>query len=129
MINKCPTARKLTAETGIGPRLQYFAGANALIADLRVNAREKSVSLLVAAVVVIEAARSGPAQRIAEDFFVPWLLDLGRVHSHLSIILQQLYTNINAFVTDISRMALKKARDFAIGETAERAAQDFSLPL
>ena len=102
MINKCPTARKLTAETGIGTRFQYLAGANALVAYLRVNAREKTVSLLVAAVVVVEAARPGAAQRIAEDFFVPRLFDLGRVHSHLSIILQELYAHINAFVADIS---------------------------
>lgn len=113
MINKCPTARKLTAG------LELFTGAYAFVADLRVDAREEAVALLIAAIVVVETAGIGAAQRIAEDFFVPGLFDLRRIHTHLAIILQKLYTDIDAFVTDVSRVPFEETRHFTVGEPAK----------
>ncbi len=119
MINKCPTARKLSSQTGAGTGLEYFACAYAFIAYPRVDAREKALSLLIAAVMVVEAAGIGPAQRVAENFLIPRLFDFRRAHSHLAIVVQELHADINAFIADITRVSLEETCDFTIGEAAE----------
>ena len=77
----------------------------------------------------IETASCNPCDFVAEQFFVPWLIGPGRPHSHLTIIVQQLYTNLYAFVADKAGGPFKKSRHFPLAQTTKRTAQDRMLRL
>jgi hypothetical protein len=108
---------------------ENLTGADALITNLRVHPGEKARPLRVAAVVYVEAALSDLRTVIAPYPLIPGLIHLGRPDPHFPVLNQQLHTDFDAFVTNISRVAFKESRDLSLAHSAERTPQDGPLRL
>ncbi|MEP7337743.1 MAG: hypothetical protein ABI977_08340 [Acidobacteriota bacterium] len=102
---------------------QHFASANAFVTNLRVNAGENSVALLIVAVMYVEAA-NGDFGRFAKEFFVPGLALPGGPYPHLMVIVQQLNADVYALIANKPGSAFKQSRNFPFAQSAKRTAQN-----
>ncbi|MDX2033258.1 MAG: hypothetical protein SF339_21455 [Blastocatellia bacterium] len=128
IINKWGDGRKQAGRRGSPAQHQAgfedFTGANAFVADLGIHAGKDAQALWIVAIVQVEAALSDVPAVVAKEFFVPGLFDFGGAEAHFAIVVKKLDADIDAFVTDIARVALEESRDFAFAQAAERAPQD-----
>src|SRR5215471_3775816 len=103
---------------------ENLAGADAFVTDLRAHPGEQPRPLRIAAVVNVEAALPDLRAVIAQYSLIPGLIQLGRPDSHFAVIAQQLHTDLDALVANISGMAFKESRDLSLAHPAERTPQD-----
>jgi hypothetical protein len=101
-----------------------LTGADAFFTDLRADPSEQPPPLRIATVVNVEAALSYLRAVIAPYLLIPGLIELGRPDTHLSVIAQQLNTDLDALVANISGMAFKESRDLSLAQSAKRTPQD-----